>query len=47
MEEGNNNDRQGETDKKGGMGKYRWKSIVERAQRGTLKRHKKDRGIKT
>ena len=33
-------DRQGETDKKGGMGKYRGENIVERAGRETLRRHK-------
>ena len=37
----------GETDKKGGMEQYRGDNIVERTQRGTLKRHKKDKEIQT
>ena len=38
--EGHTTDRQRETDKKGLMGKYRGENIVERAGRGTLRRHK-------
>lgn len=37
----------GETGKKGGLGKYRGDNIVERAWRGTLKGHKKDKEVKT